>query len=280
MTGEPVTRMVLADAISELSLDGSPVAAHVSLRSFPRVAGGPETLVGAFLDRGCTLLVPTMANKLFGIPAPPDDRPVRNATDYDAKDASAALHRWPGQSDVYDPSRTETDPDLGATPAYVARHPDRVRSKHSPGSLAAIGPLAYELMAAETDEDMFGPYRALVAHGGSVLLIGVGLDRMTMLHLAEVEAGRRPFIWWVRGPDGEPMRSRGGACSSGFPKLDQALTPIETKGRVGQSTWRVFPARDLVATAADAFRSDPSITRCADPECLECPDAIAGGPIE
>lgn len=280
MTGAPVTRMVLADAISELSLDRCPVAAHISLRSFPRVEGGPESLVGAFLDRGCTLLVPTMANTLFSIPAPSDDRPVRNGTDYDAKAASAELDPWPGLSDIYDPSRTDTDPDLGATPAYVARHPDRVRSKRSPGSLSAIGPLADELMEAETDADMFGPYRALVARGGYVLLIGVGLDRMTILHLAEVEAGRRPFIYWGRGPDGEPVRSRGGACSNGFPNLDRALTPIETRAQVGQSTWRLFPARELVAAAADSIRSDPSITRCADPGCIECPDAIAGGPIE
>jgi aminoglycoside 3-N-acetyltransferase len=135
-------------------------------------------------------------------------------------------------------------------------------------------------MAAETDEDMFGPYRALVAHGGYVLLIGVGLNRMTILHLAEVEAGRRPFVRWALGPDGKPMRSRGGMCSSGFANLDEALTPIETKARVGQSTWRVYPARELVATAADAIRSEPSITRCADPGCIECPDAIAGGPIQ
>lgn len=280
MTDEPVTRTVLVDAISALSLEGAPVAVHVSLRSFPHVAGGPEALVGAFLDRGCTLLVPTMANTLFGIPAPPDDRPVRNGRDYDAKDASAELDPWPGLSDIYDPSRTETDPDLGATPAYVASHPDRVRSKRSPGSLAAIGPLANELMAAETDADMFGPYRALVAQGGYVLLLGVGLDRMTILHLAEVEAGRQPFIYWVRGPDGELLRSRGGACSSGFPNLDQAVMPVETRALVGQSTWRLFPSCELVAAAADAIRSDPSITRCADPGCIECADAIVGGPIE
>lgn len=280
MSLEPSTRMMLAHAVSELSLEDCPVAVHVSLRSFPGVVGGPKSLVGAFLDRGCTLLIPTMANTLFGIPAPPDDRPVRNGRDYDAKVASAEVDPWPGLSDIYDPSRTETDPDLGATASYVARHPDRVRSKRSPGSLAAIGPLAKELMAAETDQDMFGPYRALVAHGGFVLLIGVGLDRMTIVHLAEVEAGRRPFIYWVRGPDGEPMRSRGGACSSGFPNLDHVLAPIETRARVGQSTWRLFPARELVATAADAIRSDPSVTRCADPGCIECPDAIAGGPID
>jgi aminoglycoside 3-N-acetyltransferase len=280
MAGQPVTRAQLVEAISGLSLDDSPVAVHVSLRSFPRVDGGPATLVGAFLDRGCTLLVPTMANTLFSIPAPLNDRPLRNATDYDAKDASAAQDPWPGLSDIYDPSRTETDPDLGATPAYVASHPERVRAKRSPGSLTAIGPLADQLMAAETDDDMFGPYRALVALGGRVLLIGVGLDRLTILHLAEVEAGRRPFIYWGRGPDGKPMRSRGGACSDGFANLDPVLAPLETTTRVGESTWRLFPARELVATAAEAIRSNPSITRCDDPACIECPDAVAGGPIE
>ncbi len=221
-----------------------------------------------------------MANTLFGIPAPLNDRPLRNATDYDAKDASAACDPWPGLSEVYDPSRTETDPDLGATPAYVASHPERVRSNRSPGSLTAIGPLAGQLMAAEIDDDMFGPYRALVALGGSALLIGVDLDRLTIIHLAEVEAGRRPFIYWVRGPDGKPMRSRGGACSAGFANLDPVLAPLETTTKVGESTWRLFPARELVATAAEAIRSNASITRCDDPTCIECPAAVAGGPIE
>jgi aminoglycoside 3-N-acetyltransferase len=279
MTAGEVTRGTLTDAISGLRLDDSAVAVHVSLRSFPRIAGGPETLVGAFLDRGCTLLVPTMANSLFGIPAPPDDRPVRNATDYDAQEQSAALEPWRGSSEIYDASRVETDVDLGATPAYVARHPDRIRTRRSPGSLAAIGPRANELIGAETDDDMFGPYRALIAQDGHVLLMGVGLDRATIVHLAEVEAGRRPFIYWVRGPDGESMRSRGGACSNGFAKLDPVLAPIEMRTSVGQSTWRLFPAGELVATAAEAIKSDPSITRCADPGCVECVDAIAGGPL-
>lgn len=61
MTNEQVSPAMLADVISELSLDRAAVAVHVSLRSFPRLAGGPETLVGAFLDRGCTLLVPAKA---------------------------------------------------------------------------------------------------------------------------------------------------------------------------------------------------------------------------
>jgi len=65
-------------------------------------------------------------------------------------------------SDIYAPTRTETDPELGETPAYVASRPDRIRCRRSAGSLTAIGPRAAELMAGETEDDMFGRYRALV----------------------------------------------------------------------------------------------------------------------
>jgi NADPH-dependent 2,4-dienoyl-CoA reductase/sulfur reductase-like enzyme len=46
-----------------------------------------------------------------------------------------------------------------------------------------------DLIGAETDADVFGPLRALADHDGAVVLMGVGLTRMTLLHLAEVEAG-------------------------------------------------------------------------------------------
>ncbi len=111
--------------------------------------------------------------------------------------------------------------------------------------------------------------------------MGVGLTTLTLLHLAEVIAGRRPFIRWSRAPDGRPARVRAGECSKGFERLAPALAPIERVVEVGQSRWRVYDdAREVVARAADAIRDDPSITRCANPSCLECADAIAGGPIE
>jgi hypothetical protein len=49
---------------------------------------------------------------------------------------------------------------------------------------------------------------------------------------------------------------------------------------VGTSRWRLFDAGTLVRTAADAIREHPEITRCDEPECIECDDAIAGGPVE
>lgn len=60
----------LAAVIAKLELSGQVVVAHVALRSFKRVDGGPATLVDAFLSAGCTLVMPTMANDTFAIPAP------------------------------------------------------------------------------------------------------------------------------------------------------------------------------------------------------------------
>jgi hypothetical protein len=42
----------------------------------------------------------------------------------------------------------------------------------------------------------------------------------------------------------------------------------------------MFPAREALELAADAIRTTPSITHCPNLECIECADAIAGGPLE
>ena len=62
-------------------------------------------------------------------------------------------------TDIYDHTRTEVDEWLGATPAYVAARPDRVRRRYSTGTFSALGPLAAELVAAEITTDVFGPLR-------------------------------------------------------------------------------------------------------------------------
>jgi len=52
---------------------------------------------------------------------------------------------------------------------------------------------------------VFKPLRALSETGGYVVLMGVGLEAMTLIHLAEQMAGRNRFRRWANGPDGRPM---------------------------------------------------------------------------
>lgn len=273
-----VTRAEVAMAANHLGLAGKAFCLHASLRSFPRLEEGPATLVEALLETGITVLSPSMANEAFSIPAPRDDRPARNGIDYAEKDASAAARPWPGLSDIYDPSRTDVDVWLGATAAYVAAHPDRRRTRRA-AEFCALGPLADELIDAEEEADVFGPLRQLARCSGWVLLAGVGLTSMTILHLAEVTAGRRPFIRWMRAPDGSAVRVRGGECSRGFDRLDPVLAPVERRTVVGSSVWRAFPAAAVVELVASTIRARPEITHCDDEACIECADAIAGGPL-
>ncbi len=267
-------------AVDRLGLGGKAIGIHVSLRSFGSIKGGVAALIEGLLADDTTLLVATMANQAFSIPAPPDDRPSRNGQDYDRTDRLAVEDPWPGQSDIYDETRTETDSWLGVTSAHVAAHEDRVRCRRPYGDFSALGPLAQELISAEVPDDVFGPLRELVRLDGWIVLMGTTLTSMTLLHLAELEAGRRPFIRWARGSDGAPVRVLGGECSKGFDNLSDLLAPTERRTTVGPSLWRAFPAGEAARLAAHEIRRHPEITRCPDPACIECPDAIAGGPVE
>jgi hypothetical protein len=90
---------------------------------------------------------------------------------------------------------------------------------------------------------------------------------------------RRPFIRWANGTDGKPFEALLSGCSSGFVKLEPALSHLKRVITVGESLWKVFPAKDLLEEAARVIRAEPEITRCGNPECRECRDAIAGGSI-
>jgi aminoglycoside 3-N-acetyltransferase len=268
---------VIAEGLHALGIAGKPLCIHVSLRSFGRGVG-PADVIDGVLSTGSTVLIPTMAGETFAIPAPSDDRPAQNGLDYAERDRMVAENPWPGMTDVYDHTRTETDSWLGATPAYVAARPDRVRVRTYDSAFAAVGPLARELIAAE-DEDSFGPLRELARRDGWVVLMGVDLTKMTAIHLAEVIADRRPFVRWARGADGEPVRILVGDCSNGFERLAPALAPVEKRTVVGQSEWRAFPLRDALELAAAAIRADSMATHCDDADCLGCRDAALGGPL-
>lgn len=269
-----VLRSVSADdiegAVRALRLDGLPLCVHSSLRSFGRVDGGADAVVDGLLAAGCTLLVPTFT--AHRVPAPAGRRYPRNAMDYDAPPSDEWI------TEPFDPASTVVSATMGAIPRAVARRPGRHRSAHPGNSFCALGPLASELTAGQEPLRPYVPFERLIGRGGAVLLVGVGLDRMTLIHLAEVRAGRELFRRWAAGPDGEPIECCSGGCSTGFGALGSFLEPAERRLQVGRSLWRAFDAADALRRATEAIRIDPEVTRCH-PSCERCRDAIAGGPI-
>lgn len=91
------------------------------------------------------------------------------------------------------------------------------------------------MIAAQSSTDVYGPIRELAAHAGLILLIGVGLNRMTAIHLAEQQSGRRLFLRWAQGTDGQISTFEVGSCSDGFPRLEPVLRRYARTAVVGAS---------------------------------------------
>lgn len=207
---------------------------HSSLRSFGRVEGGPAAVVDGLLDAGCTVLVPTFSWDAFRLPPPPDDfGPPRNGM-------SPGMSFGEPREAGFSPRSNEVDDDMGAIPREVLARPGRTRGRHPLASFSAVGPFAVPLVAGQRPDDVFAPLRELAAVDGFVLLAGVGLTSMTLLHLAEQEAGRAPFVRWAVDEHSERAVVMVGGCSAGFEAFDAVLVGGERL--VGGSRWRFFRA--------------------------------------
>ena len=262
----------LQQALRALDLPGHVVCLHSSLRSFGYVDGGAVAVVQAFVDEGCTILVPTFSS-VFEVGPPPDLQFERNGWNYSANSAPVNSGR------IFTPVVLDIDRYMGVIPATVLSWPNRVRGNHPLDSFTAIGPRAAEVIGTQAPVNVYGPLSTLVRMKGFVLLMGVGLERMTLLHLAEKEAGRTLFRRWANNAQGQTIAVEVGGCSEGFGNLDPYLRPLMRSITVGQSNWTLIPAAEALASAATAIHSNPQITHCGVQSCERCNDAVKGGPI-
>jgi aminoglycoside N3'-acetyltransferase len=169
----------IAACARQLELSGKPLCVHASMRSFSGVDGGPAGLIDAMLREGCMLMVPTLSYT-FMLRSQPGMQPPRNGWEYGTvwdRQASGA-EDW-----VYHPDCADVAPEMGALPAAVLATPGRVRGNHPLCSFTALGRLAGELLHGQSPLDLCAPLSRLADLGGWVILMGLGLDRLTLLHL-------------------------------------------------------------------------------------------------
>ena len=252
-------------------LAGLPIVVHSSLRSFGFVEGGADTVIDGLLESGCTVVVPTFTYD-FRLQPPSGQRLARNGWRYDDTLLGS-------RSDVFSPVRNYVSPEMGAIPSALLRRTNRTRSSHPANSMAAVGPLANEIIDTQTYLEVYGPFQKIAELGGKFVLMGVGLTSLTAIHLAEKLSGRELFRRWAKGPTGELLEIAVGSCSGGFDSLSDSIEPIESSVIVGNSCWRVLPAKLAICRFTEAILREPEITDCKRPQCERCPDAIAGGPI-
>ena len=272
-----ITRDDVTAAANASGLSGRPLEIHASLSSFGHVQGGADAVVDGLLAAACTLVIPAFSTRTHLLPlaaVPAELRPLRNADEY--VEACAT----PGAIDhVFDVTSKEVNRGDGVIGTAVTARAGRERGNHPLNSFAAIGPLAEVIVQGQTCANVYAPLRETAKRHGVVVMMGTGLDKMTLIHAAEELAGRAPFIQWAQGPEGSPIPARVGSCSDGFEKLAPFLAPFERRSTVGDSLWRMFAARQTLQRAAEVIRADPELTRCTKPGCACCRDAIAGGPI-
>lgn len=181
-TDKPVTKKQLVEELSKLDLKGETVIVHTSLSKLGWVCGGAVALIEALqkvITLEGTLIMPAHSGdysepKYWGNPPVPEEwyQTIRN------------------EMPAYRPEVTPTR-GLGVTPEIFRKFPGVVRSDHSCLSFAAWGKEAKAITADHKLDYALGensPLAKIYRREGKVLLIGVGHDSNTSLHLAEYRA--------------------------------------------------------------------------------------------
>lgn len=185
---------IAADLRSLGASAGDTLIVHSSLRSLGWVAGGAQAIVEA-LQRAATpdgtVVVPTFTGQ-YSDPAVWSNPPVPD--DW--------VDGMPERLPAFRPAATPTR-DMGAVPECLRDYPGAVRSRHPEYSFAAWGANAESVVANHEFDYGLGdgsPLAEVYDRDGSVLLLGVGHEVNSSLHLAEYRADISPETVNHRAP--------------------------------------------------------------------------------
>jgi len=224
------------------------VVLHAATSALGPLEGGVDGFVAALREarRGRTVVVPTFTMHRADPPAGP--APPRGADPW----TPTGMGRWVER----------LVPFLDA------------RSSHPTESVGALGPDA-SIVAPHPVDDPMGPrspWARLVERDARVVLLGVGLERCSLLHHAE----RMAEVPYLDGSaylvpvevEDEPtwIEVVGNRCSEGFPRLLPRLAPETVRILGAQAT--VVGARTLFDVARATLHEDPGALLCS--SCLAC----------
>ena len=251
----PQTESGLRRDLRDLGIEsGQTLVVHSSLSALGWVVGGAPTVVRALLatlGEDGTLAMPAAT--------PQCADPVDWAT---PKIPERWLDEVRGHLPLFDPATTPTA--LGVIPETFRNWPGTLRSDHPLESVCARGPAARQITEdhpLEFSEGPGSPFGKLYDLDSRVLLLGVGFDRCTALHLADTLSAKRRTMR-CRFPtqvDGQRVWTEVSnvADDNGthFPEIGARYVAAREvrQGRVGDAPSWLFPMRDLVDFAVGYF---------------------------
>ena len=180
----PITKSEILSAFNSLGIKaGHTLMVHTSLSKIGYVCGGAQTIIEALLEavgEAGTVMMPTQSWKNLD---PEDGVHWSVEKEY----WHIIRENWP----AYDKRITPTNT-MGAVAEMFRSWPGVIRSNHPARSVAAWGRYAEYLVSNHDLSNIFGegsPIGKLYELNSDVLLIGVGYDKNTSLHLADARAG-------------------------------------------------------------------------------------------
>lgn len=238
MNRHSVKKDTLVSQLRELGVrPGGVLVVHAAFSRVGPVEDGPAGLIAALRDAlgpDGTLVMPSMSSD--------DDNP-------------------------FDPSTTPC-PEMGVVAETFWRSPGVLRS-NNPHAFAAIGPHAQEITTPHPIDVPHGPDSPVgraCELDAQVLLLGVGHDADTTIHLTENLAGvryrREKYVTVLE--DGRPVRLHYGEidhCCQNFALLDRWLDEkgLQKRGVVGHGEARLARARDIVEVALEHLQAEETV---------------------
>ncbi len=239
------------------------VVVHSSLTAFGWVNGGPRTVVAALRAVVPTVIAPAFTYVSL-LPSPPEpyipynaDTPAATWEEFREALPRTPVHRTDGP----------IDRNMGAIAAALAGEPDAFRSPTPICGFSGVGPRASELLALGIAEHPLAVLETAAGNGGWILLLGVGHESNTTIHVAENLEHRGGFTRYARvaeDPGGWTAVRAVGGSSSGFPAIEPHLHGIQREHRIGAARCLTMPAADTIRAARNAIRCDPAALLASD----------------
>jgi aminoglycoside 3-N-acetyltransferase len=253
---DTITQHTLTQQLLDLGLQpGGVLLVHCAFSQVKPVEGGPLGLIKALMDglgSSGTLVMPSMTDD--------DDHP-------------------------FNPQQTPCA-GLGVVADTFWRQPGVLRSD-SPHAFAAQGVEAARITAPHPPDIPHGldsPVGRVYELDGQVLLLGVGHDSDTTVHLAESLAGvryrRKKQLMLLINDQLTPLvYGEIDHCCQNFNLVDGWLEQngLQRRGKVGHAEARLIRSRDIIKVVVDRLRKDETTflhPAGVDEECDEARDSL------